>query len=180
MLWQWSLDNCSDREMKALIRGINVNMRMLNYVFGAYLSELILGHSDNLSKSLLNLSLSAVDGRCTANVYYWKVVEMMRVLICFGKKCWHMPRDWMWMSQPFLDRGPNLDLCWTIDIGKVKKRSKHAPKISTVNSILKTSIQWSTASRIALILRISKCTHCWNRSNWKQQNTTNKKKSWKK
>ena len=41
MLWQWSLDNCSDREMKALIRGIDVNMRMLNYVFGAYLSELI-------------------------------------------------------------------------------------------------------------------------------------------
>ena len=31
------------------------------------MGELVLGHSDNLSKSLQNSNLSAVDGRCTAN-----------------------------------------------------------------------------------------------------------------
>ena len=61
------LDNCSDAEMKAWILGVDVNMYTLDYVFGAYLSRLILGHSGNLSKSLQNHNLSAVDGRCTAN-----------------------------------------------------------------------------------------------------------------
>ena len=35
------------------------------------------------------------------------------------------------MSQPFLDTGPNLDLCRTIfDIGRAKNRSTYTPKIS--------------------------------------------------
>ena len=67
MLWEWSLNNCSNTVMKARIRGTVVNMRTSYYIFGAYLVELILSHSDNWSKSLQNLNLSAVDGRCTAN-----------------------------------------------------------------------------------------------------------------
>ena len=67
MLWEWSLNNCSNTVMKARIRGTVVNMRTSYYIFGAYLGELILSHSDNWSKSLQNLNLSAVDGRCTAN-----------------------------------------------------------------------------------------------------------------
>ena len=63
MLWQWSLQNCSDTEMKARIRGVDVNMETFEYIFGAYLGELILGHSDNLSKTLQKQDLSAVDGR---------------------------------------------------------------------------------------------------------------------
>ena len=52
--------------MKARIRGVDVNMRTFDYIFGAYLGELILGHSDNLSKTLQNPDLSAVDGHRTA------------------------------------------------------------------------------------------------------------------
>ena len=90
---------------------------------------------------------------------HWKVLEMMRDLICFGKKCWHMPRDWM--SQPFIDRGPNQDM------GR-RNRSKEAvhtcPKdfyckhyFEAFNAVIK----WT---KIVLIGRISKYTHCWNRS----------------
>ena len=38
-----------------------------DYVFEAYLGELILGHSDNLSKFLQNSNLPGIDGRFTAN-----------------------------------------------------------------------------------------------------------------
>ena len=52
ILWEWSLDNCSDTEMKARIRGVDANMQTFEYVFGSYLGELILGHSDNLSSQV--------------------------------------------------------------------------------------------------------------------------------
>ena len=67
MHWEWSLNNCLDTEMKARNRGVDLNIRTFDYVFGAYLGEFILGHSDNLSRSLQNPNLSAVDGRCTTN-----------------------------------------------------------------------------------------------------------------
>ena len=46
-LWEWSVDNCSDTEMKARICGVNVNMGTFDFIFGAYLGELVLAHSDN-------------------------------------------------------------------------------------------------------------------------------------
>ena len=67
MLWEWSLCLCSDTEMKNRIRDVDVNMHTFDYVFGAYLGELIFGHSDNLSKSLQNCNLSVINGRCTTN-----------------------------------------------------------------------------------------------------------------
>ena len=70
--------------MKAQIRGIDMNMHTFDYVFGAYWGELILGHSDNLSRSLQNSNLSAVDGRCTANA---TVETLKSILICLGEKC---------------------------------------------------------------------------------------------
>ena len=65
--------------MKAQIRGIDMNMHTFDYVFGAYWGELILGHSDNLSKSLQNSNLSAVDGNT--------VETLKSILICLGEKC---------------------------------------------------------------------------------------------
>ena len=67
MLWEWLLDSSSDTEMKARICGVDVNMRPFDYVFGAYLGELTLGHSDNLRKSLQNSNLCVVYGWCTAD-----------------------------------------------------------------------------------------------------------------
>ena len=46
-------------------------------MFGVYLGELILGHSDNLSKSLQNTNLCAVDGWCIANA----TVETLKSII---------------------------------------------------------------------------------------------------
>ena len=66
VLWEWSLENCFDTEIKARIRGVDTNMRTFEYVFGSYLGEVILRHSDNLSRSLQDPNLSAVEGRSIA------------------------------------------------------------------------------------------------------------------
>ena len=54
-----------------------MNIRTFDYVFEAYLGELILGHSDNLSKLLQNPNLSCVDGWFTANA----TVETLKSII---------------------------------------------------------------------------------------------------
>ena len=66
-LLEWAVKNCSDTEMKACIRGVNVYMKTFDYVYGVYLGELILRYSDNLSKTLQSPTLSAVQGQDCAN-----------------------------------------------------------------------------------------------------------------
>ena len=53
--------------MKARIRGVDAYMKTFDYVYGAHLGELLLSHSDNLSKTLQNPKLSAVQGQDCAN-----------------------------------------------------------------------------------------------------------------
>ncbi|XP_057292603.1 zinc finger MYM-type protein 1-like [Hydractinia symbiolongicarpus] len=67
-LWEWVVNNCSDTEMKARIRGVDACIRSFDYVFSVYLGELILSHSDNLSKTLQSSTLSAVQGQDCANL----------------------------------------------------------------------------------------------------------------
>jgi hypothetical protein len=76
-LWEWAVNNCSDTEMKARIRGVDVYMRTFDYVFGVYLGKLILSDSDNLSKTLQSPTLSAVKGQDCANLTV-KVLEKLR------------------------------------------------------------------------------------------------------
>ena len=74
-LWQWSLENCTDTEMKARIRGVETYMKNFDFVYGVLLGELVLGHSDNLSRTLQDPKLSAVQAQDCAN----KTVETMKV-----------------------------------------------------------------------------------------------------
>lgn len=75
-LWEWSICNCSDTEMKARIRGVHSYMQTFDYVFGVCLGELILIHSDNLSKTLQSPAVSAVQGQDCAS----KVVAVLQKL----------------------------------------------------------------------------------------------------
>ena len=72
-LWQRSLENCTDTEMKARIRGVETYMNNFDFVYGVLLGELVLGHSDNLSRTLQDPKLSAVQAQDRAN----KTVETM-------------------------------------------------------------------------------------------------------
>ena len=120
-----------------------MNIRTFDYVFEAYLGELILGHSDNLSKFLQNPNLSCVDGWFTANA----TVETLKSIIndesfaLFWEKVLPYAKR-LDVNEPTLPRYmSNLELCRTIlYIGRTKKWSPHVPKISTTNIIFKPSI----------------------------------------
>ena len=58
-LWEWALENCTDTDMKARIRGVDKHMEEFDFYFGVALGELLLRHSDNLSATLQKEEISA-------------------------------------------------------------------------------------------------------------------------
>ena len=67
-LWTWSLDNCSDTEMKARIRGVDYHMMKFYFVYGLGLDECILRHADSLSTTLQRPNLSAAEAQSIASM----------------------------------------------------------------------------------------------------------------
>ena len=63
--------------MKARISGVYVYMKTFDYVYGVYLGELIICHSDNLSKTLQSPTLLQSRGHDCANKTV-KVLEKLR------------------------------------------------------------------------------------------------------
>ena len=65
-LWERSLDNVQEAEMKARIRGAQSYMQQLKFLFGCHLGKMILNHTDNLLKALQDESCTAVKGQDAA------------------------------------------------------------------------------------------------------------------
>ncbi len=93
-LWEEALSATTDTEMKARIRGVSSQMTTFQFFFGLVLSELILQHTDQLSKTLQNPDLSSMEGHYTAMLtvktlqtirteadfnLFWKKAEMKRL-----------------------------------------------------------------------------------------------------
>ena len=55
-----------DTESKARIYGIQAQMKKFSFLFGVYLAELVLRHTDNLSKALQCDTVSAAEAQDTA------------------------------------------------------------------------------------------------------------------
>lgn len=68
MLWEESLTFVKDTEMKSRIQGVATCMESFDFFFGASLGELLLRHSDNLSKALQSTSMSAAEGQKIAEM----------------------------------------------------------------------------------------------------------------
>ena len=68
MLWEESLTFVKDTEMKSRIQGVSSCMETFDYFFGASLGELLLRHSDNLSKTLQSTTMSAAEGQKLAKM----------------------------------------------------------------------------------------------------------------
>ena len=62
-LWDWSLKNVTDTEMKARIRGVQVVMGTFDFVFGCSLGGSILRQTDNFNKTLQHEHFSAAQGQ---------------------------------------------------------------------------------------------------------------------
>ena len=67
-LWEWSLSNVKDNEMKARIRGVQTVMESFDFVFCCSLSQTILRQTDNLSKTLQHSHRSVAQGQELASL----------------------------------------------------------------------------------------------------------------
>ena len=62
-LWEESYDECKETEIKARIQGVAAQMRTFHFYYTASLAELVLCHTDNLSRALQKKTISAVEGQ---------------------------------------------------------------------------------------------------------------------
>ena len=62
-LWVESIDSAKVTDMKARIQGVASQMNMFSFFFGVNLGSLILCHSDNLSRTLQKVDISAAEGQ---------------------------------------------------------------------------------------------------------------------
>ena len=65
-LWIESIDIVKDTERKARILGVASQMKNFDYFYGVSLGNLILRHSDNLSRTLQKADISAAEGQAVA------------------------------------------------------------------------------------------------------------------
>ena len=62
-LWVESLDKVEDSEIKVRIHGVALLMKTFSYLVGISLGDLILRHSNNLSRTLQKVGISAEQGQ---------------------------------------------------------------------------------------------------------------------
>ena len=66
--WDEALEAAKDTESKARIQGVQAQMKMFDFLFGVSLGEMVLRHTDNLSKTLQDKSFSAAEGQQVARM----------------------------------------------------------------------------------------------------------------
>ncbi|KAL5475102.1 hypothetical protein EMCRGX_G027157 [Ephydatia muelleri] len=64
--WDEAISVARDTESKARIYGVQAQMKKFSFLFGVYLAELVLRHTDNLSKALQCDTVSAAEAQDTA------------------------------------------------------------------------------------------------------------------
>ena len=75
-VWEEAQSGHLDGEMKARIIGVETEMHTFDFLYGVFLGELILRHTDNLGKTLQHKSLSAAEGQHLARL----TLEVLRSL----------------------------------------------------------------------------------------------------
>ena len=92
-LWQKVKESRIDSEIRARVTGVEAAMNKFDFLFGLMLGERLLRHTDNLSKTLQNPSMTASEGQNIADLtvktlstmrseeafdIFWKQVEVLR------------------------------------------------------------------------------------------------------
>eukprot|EP00731_Ephydatia_muelleri_P007654 Em0003g1902a len=76
IVWEEALEYVKETDMRSRIIGIKTCMRTFDFLFGIMLGELLLRHSDNLSKTLQSPHMSAAEGQKVAAM----TVKMLKSL----------------------------------------------------------------------------------------------------
>jgi len=66
--WEEALEVARDTESRARIQGVHAQMQTFEFLFGAVLGEMILRHTDNLSRTLQSKSFYSAEGQQTADM----------------------------------------------------------------------------------------------------------------
>ena len=74
--WVEALEATKDTEAKAHIQGVCAQMKTLDFFFGTVLCEMVLRHTDNVSKTLQGKVMSAAEDQEVANM----VVRTLKTL----------------------------------------------------------------------------------------------------
>ena len=80
------MEYVKETDMRSRIIGVKTCMRTFDFLFGIMLGELLLRHSDNLSKSLQSPHMSAAEGQKVAamTVKTLKFLRQTRAFKHFG------------------------------------------------------------------------------------------------
>ena len=103
-LWDEAMAVATDSETKVRLIGVATQMKSFDFFFGCTLGEKILRHTDNLSKSLQTVNISAADGQ-REQLQYSSPYALLRNLICFGRLLQSMPQNSV--NEPTLPRKKN-------------------------------------------------------------------------
>ena len=66
--WEQSSEETRDPKLKGRLGGVAYQMTKFSFIFGVALGELILRHSDNLSRTLQLGDISASEGQAAAEI----------------------------------------------------------------------------------------------------------------
>ena len=66
--WEEAAEAARDTESKARIQGVSSQMNTFKFLFGTFLAEMVLRHTDNLSKTLQDKTRSAAEGQIVADM----------------------------------------------------------------------------------------------------------------
>ena len=100
--WENSLEVCKDTETKARIQGVPFQMQTFKFLFGNMLAEMVLRHTDNLSKALQHQTISAAAGQEIAQMIV-KTLQSLRNDDLFWMKV-TLAADSMEVDKPQLPR----------------------------------------------------------------------------
>jgi len=75
------LEIVKDTEMRSQIQGVSSCMKSFDFYFGVSLGELLLNHSDNLSKTLQSGTMSAAEGQKIADMTV-RTLNSIRTDVC--------------------------------------------------------------------------------------------------
>ena len=106
LLWEESLDFVKEAEMRSRIVGVSASMKSFDFLFGAVLGEMLLRHSDNLSRTLQSHHMSAVEGQTVASMTI-KTLQSLRSdesFKLFWTKTLKMVNDLIGVNEPTLRR----------------------------------------------------------------------------
>ena len=111
--WEEAADIVHDTETKARIRGVSSQMKTFNFLFGTVLCEMLLHHTDNLSKALQKKTISAAEGQGVAQMVIATICTLRteESLSLFWKKVEGIAKS-VTVAEPQLPHRRRLPTCY--------------------------------------------------------------------